>query len=101
MRKLKNISLTKYEFNERGVDIGDGGKTAIVKTIIMEGRWNLSGTTFKCSIENGGRGDNRDQRFCLTLDDGQIERGELVMSGPLERQEFTELLQLILSEFKK
>jgi hypothetical protein len=66
---------------------------------IISGEWNGSASSFQCEIDKS-TGDNDSANFLLKIDGIQIEKGEIRMRGTLERQEFIETLELILSELK-
>jgi hypothetical protein len=65
----------------------------------ISGNWNYSSATFHCEIDNNIDG-NDSAVFLLKINGGQVEKGEIQMCGPLERQEFIETLELILRELK-
>lgn len=66
---------------------------------IISGDWNASSSSFRCEIDNNIDGNNS-AKFLLKINGGQIEKGEIKMSGPWERKEFIETLELILRELK-
>ena len=66
---------------------------------VISGEWNASASSFHCEFDKNV-GDNGDSKFVLKIEGGQIEKGEIKIRGPLERQEFIETLELILQELK-